>query len=298
MCQCDRVDFLAHPEHKLYGASACSLEDKYLLTSKPTGLCVIINNENYLNGAIRMGTQRDAESLATVFSWLGFQVLMCKDNTASDMDEVTKLLANPRCMARLQKYKLEEWSDGRFTGLSALPQHGDAFVCCVLSHGEEDKVLGIDFKDVPIREITSAFIAENCRDLIGKPKVFFIEACQGRGLQPGVTVDGYSIMEQGKEYFPIEADFLVSKATVAKYQALRHTKTGSYFIQSLCEQLRKGCSSLFKSTTKKGGEFKPSVRWEGPGNQLPWKKNGGQQKQGRKTAQDVTLGIREMTTDA
>ncbi|CAL8332972.1 unnamed protein product [Boreogadus saida] len=319
MCQCDRVDFLAHPEHKLYGASACSLfklflkslpnvysclaslstiilasdsclgkssyggqqqpsgaqrrtdkerdtglggisvardlkptyasqikgqkmEDKYPLTSKPTGLCLIINNENYIGGPPRRGTEKDAESLATVFSWLGFQVLMCKDNTASDMDEVTKLLANPRCMARLQKYKLEEWSDGRFTGLSALPQHGDAFVCCVLSHGEEDKVLGIDFGDVPIRKITSAFIAENCRDLIGKPKVFFIEACQGRGLQPGVTVDGYSIMEQGKEYFPIEADFLVSKATVAKYQALRHTKTGSYFIQSLCEQLRKGCS--------------------------------------------------------
>ncbi|CAL8332917.1 unnamed protein product [Boreogadus saida] len=216
-------------------------EDKYPLTSEPTGLCVIINNKNYIQGPPRSGTEKDAESLATVFSWLGFQVLMCKDNTGSDMKEVTKLLANPGSLAGLQKYKLEEWSDGRFTGLSALPQHGDAFVCCVLSHGEEDKVLGIDFGDVPIREITSAFNRENCRHLIGKPKVFFIEACQGGGLQPGVTVDGCSFMEE-KEYFPIEADFLVSKATVPKYQALRHTKTGSYFIYSLCEQLRKGCS--------------------------------------------------------
>ena len=39
----------------------CLQEDKYPLTSKPTGLCVIINNENFRDPkAKRSGTEKDA----------------------------------------------------------------------------------------------------------------------------------------------------------------------------------------------------------------------------------------------
>ncbi|XP_030219518.1 caspase-8 [Gadus morhua] len=219
-------------------------EDKYPLTSKPTGLCVIINNEIFGDPEDkRSGTERDAESLAKVFSWLGFQVLMCKDQTASDMAQVTKLLADLKNLPGLQECKLEEWSDVRFTPLRGLPQHGDAFVCCILSHGEENMVLGVDHKLVAISDITSAFNGEHCPALLGKPKVFFIQACQGHSLQKGLAVDDIIFQRQMKEdYHPIEADFLVSKATVGKHQALRHHISGGIFIQSLCEQLRKGCN--------------------------------------------------------
>ncbi|XP_059914900.1 caspase-8-like [Gadus macrocephalus] len=222
-------------------------EDKYPLTSKPTGLCVIINNENFCDPKKkRSGTEKDAESLADVFSWLGFQVLMCKDQTASDMAQVTKLLADLEDLAALQKCKLEEWSDGRFTPLRVLPRHGDAFVCCVLSHGEENDISGVDFKQLAISDITSAFNGKHCPALLGKPKVFFIQACQGHNLQPGLAVDDciYPMpIKEDSPNHPMEADFLVSKATVGKYQALRHTISGSIFIQSLCVELRKGCNS-------------------------------------------------------
>nr|AUO38750.1 caspase-8 [Gadus macrocephalus] len=222
-------------------------EDKYPLTSKPTGLCVIINNENFCDPKKkRSGTEKDAESLADVFSWLGFQVLMCKDQTASDIAQVTKLLAPLKDLAGLQTFKLEEWSDGRFTPLRVLPQHGDAFVCCVLSHGEEKVVLGVDGKKRPISEITSAFNGEHCSALLGKPKVFFIQACQGHSLQPRYVADDLTFEMQEQDtpqlvFIPAEADFLVAMATVEKYQAVRHTVNGSWFIQSLCEQLREGC---------------------------------------------------------
>ncbi|CAL8333102.1 unnamed protein product, partial [Boreogadus saida] len=81
-------------------------EDKYPLTSEPTGLCVIINNENFQDGNTRRGTEKDAESLAAVFSWLGFQVLMCKDQTASDMARVTKLLADLKGLKDLRPIDL------------------------------------------------------------------------------------------------------------------------------------------------------------------------------------------------
>ncbi|XP_056453265.1 caspase-8-like [Gadus chalcogrammus] len=218
-------------------------DDKYPITSKPTGLCVIINNENFHDKTNRSGTEKDAESLADVFSWLGFQVLMCKDQAASDMAQVTKLLADLEDLAGLKTFKLEVLSDGRFTPLSVLPQHGDAFVCCVLSHGEEKVVLGVDRKLLAISDITSAFNGEHCPALLGKPKVFFIQACQGHSLQAGFAVDDSISQRQMKEdYHPIGADFLVSKATVGKYQSLRHPISGSIFIQSLCEQLRKGCN--------------------------------------------------------
>ncbi|XP_056451890.1 caspase-8-like [Gadus chalcogrammus] len=221
-------------------------ENKYPITSKPTGLCVIINNENFHDKTNRSGTEKDAESLADVFSWLGFKVLMCKDQTASDIAQVTKLLAALKDLAGLQTFKLEEWSDGRFTPLSVLPQHGDAFVCCVLSHGEEKVVLGVDGKKRPISEITSAFNGEHCSALLGKPKVFFIQACQGHSLQPRYVADDLTFEMQEQDtpqlvFIPAEADFLVAMATVEKYQAVRHTVNGSWFIQSLCEQLREGC---------------------------------------------------------
>ncbi|CAL8368823.1 unnamed protein product [Boreogadus saida] len=232
-----------------------NLENKYPLTSKPTGLCLIINNENFQDGTNRRGTEKDAESLADVFSWLGFQVLMCKDQTASDMAQVTKLLADLKDLAGLQKCKLEEWSDGRFTPLSVLPRHGDAFVCCVLSHGAEKVVLGVDRKPLPISNITWAFNKEHCPALLGKPKVFFIQACQGHRLQTGLVMDddhalecdaldlGRPKVEDGLRVvsIPAEADILVAVATVEKFQAVRHRENGSWFIQSLCEQLREGC---------------------------------------------------------
>ena len=172
---------------------------------------------------------------------------MCQDLTASDMAQVTKLLADLKDLAGLQKCKLEEWSaDGRFAPLSVLPRHGDAFVCCVLSHGAENVVSGVDGEPLTINDIPSAFNGEHCPALLGKPKVFFIQACQGHSLQPGYVMDDLTFERQGQDspqlvFIPAEADFLVAMATVEKYQAVRHTVNGSWFIQSLCEQLRVGC---------------------------------------------------------
>ena len=194
-----------------------------------------------------------------MFSWLGFQVLMCKDQTASDMAQVTKLLADLKDLPGLQKCKPEEWSDGRSTPLSVLPQHGDAFVCCVLSHGAEKVVLGVDRKPLPISDITWAFNKEHCPALLGKPKVFFIQACQGHRLQTGLVMDDHPLecdaidlgrpkVEDGLRVvsIPGEADILVAVATVEKFQAVRHRENGSWFIQSLCEQLREGCPRYFR----------------------------------------------------
>ncbi|XP_028449946.1 caspase-3 isoform X2 [Perca flavescens] len=217
-------------------------EDKpYELNSLPTGLCVIINNENFQAEA-RNGTSKDAQSLAVVFSWLGFRVLMCKDQTKDQMDRALKCFASQSNLAQLQEFNVMEWSGSTFADLQEAPKHGDAFICCILSHGRNGEVLGIDKKPLSIKQITRTFKATNQSTLTGKPKVFLIQACQGGQKQHGVLEAGLQTDDDPHSPFiPEEADVLVAIATVEDHQAFRHTTDGSWFIQSVCQQLKEGC---------------------------------------------------------
>ncbi len=161
-----------------------------------------------------------SDSLKALFEFLGFLVEVEKDKTA---DQIKALMA---------KYS----NDAR---------HGDCFVCCVMSHGDETGVEGCDKKICPLNDITSPFDGVNCPALIGKPKVFFIQACRGREMQSKVLVtdgDGASRNQKsGKVYsIPKDSDFLIALSTVEGYFSIRDPSSGSWFIQSLCEHLKEG----------------------------------------------------------
>ncbi|XP_016402196.1 caspase-8-like, partial [Sinocyclocheilus rhinocerous] len=86
---------------------------------------------------------------------------------------------------------------------------------------------------------------DNCPALIGKPKVFFIQACRGCGMQSKVLVaDGAGasrIQKSGKVYsIAKDSDFLIALSTVEGYVSVRDKYSGSWFIQSLCKHLEEG----------------------------------------------------------
>ena len=56
----------------------------------------------------------------------------------------------------------------------SLDEH-DAFVCCILSHGGPGVVYGTDGVAVDMDEILSLFRPDNCDNLAGKPKLFFVQ---------------------------------------------------------------------------------------------------------------------------
>ena len=62
----------------------------------------------------------------------------------------------------------------------------DCFVCCILSHGVSDAVYGVDGVELPYSRLILPFKPNQCRGLTGKPKLFFIQACQGKTYQMGV----------------------------------------------------------------------------------------------------------------
>ncbi|MCJ8740478.1 hypothetical protein PDJAM_G00059420 [Pangasius djambal] len=206
----------------------CFQMDEYKMFSKPRGVCLIINNMDFGDPKkYRHGSDKDEESLKKVFEWLGFTVEVQRNQTAEQMKTI-----------------LKTWGEKN--------HKGDCFVCCILSHGSTDGVYGTDYQIVSREDIFSPFYGNPCWSLINKPKVFFIQACRGRQLHPTVQVQADAHKEEiaGEEEEKLEtdaetvildgADFFVARSTIKGYFSLR-SSSGSWFIQSLCEQLEKYC---------------------------------------------------------
>lgn len=126
----------------------------------------------------------------------------------------------------------------------------DCFVCCILSHGKKGIIYGVDGQEVPIRELTASFTAQNCISLAGKPKVFFIQACQGDAFHKGVTIEtdsgeqDFSVEQDARfqlDCIPAEADFLLGMATLQDYVSYRSPREGTWYIQALCQHLEYSC---------------------------------------------------------
>ena len=53
----------------------------------------------------------------------------------------------------------------------------DAFICCILTHGNLGVVYASDAKPIRILDIVEFFYDDHCKSLSDKPKMFFFEAC-------------------------------------------------------------------------------------------------------------------------
>ncbi|XP_063741405.1 caspase-8-like isoform X2 [Eleginops maclovinus] len=191
--------------------------------------------------SVQACSDENTESLAEVFSWLRFRVLMCKDQTKDQMKRVLECFASQCDPSLLKEFNVKEWTHSRFIDLQEAPKHGDAFICCVLSHGNKGVVFGIDDEPLAIKEITKTFMASHQSPLTDKPKVFLIQACQGVAPHPGVLLKDLQGDNPHPIFIPQESDVLVNIATVEDCEAFRNIKTGSWFIQSVCKQLKEGC---------------------------------------------------------
>ncbi|XP_009583784.1 PREDICTED: caspase-8, partial [Fulmarus glacialis] len=165
-------------------------------------------------------------ALRRVFSKLHFAIAEHRDLTAEEIRETVNI------------YRCEDHKDK------------DCFVCCILSHGKKGVIYGVDGQEVPIQELTTSFTGQNCHSLAGKPKVFFVQACQGDACQKGVTIETDSGEQDSSvetdarfqlDCIPAEADFLLGMATLQDYVSYRSTRQGTWYIQALCQHLEYSC---------------------------------------------------------
>ncbi|XP_040903860.1 caspase-3-like [Toxotes jaculatrix] len=202
--------------------SAESDRYRYKMDYPSMGICLIINNKNFhrrTGMSIRNGTDIDAACAMKTFSRLGYKVTIANDQTVEDM---VKLLL---------KASQEDHSKNA------------SFVCVLLSHGDEGVIYGTDGYE-KIETLTKYFKGYRCRSLLGKPKLFFIQACRGSALDDGALIETDSVEEQASERIPVEADFLYAYSTAPGYYSWRNTSNGSWFMQALCDKLQRYSGQL------------------------------------------------------
>lgn len=151
---------------KVKTATIChnNSDEDYKMTARPRGKCLIVNNVNFENEIFptRKGSDEDANRFDFIFKQLGFETVMTRNLTADAM-----------------KAKFRELA------AACKPEH-DALFVFILSHGSEHGIYGTDGFEVYLEsEIISSFDNRNCRAMIGKPKVFVIQACRGRAKDCG-----------------------------------------------------------------------------------------------------------------
>ncbi|KAM5159063.1 caspase-6 isoform 3-T3 [Callospermophilus lateralis] len=123
------------------------------------------------------------------------------------------------------------------------------------SHGEGNHIYARDDK-IDIQTLTGLFKGDKCKSLVGKPKIFIIQACRGNQHDVPVTpldvvdhqtdkLDNVTEVDAASMYtLPAGADFLMCYSVAEGYYSHRETVNGSWYIQDLCEMLGKYGSSL------------------------------------------------------
>lgn len=88
---------------------------------------------------------------------------------------------------------------------------------------------GADSVAVSIDDIRKILIS---RQLLTKPKILIVQACQGEETLQATTLE-----EDGPHNLPIYSDILTCVSSVAGFTSFRDTQKGSWFIQTLCKKL-------------------------------------------------------------
>ncbi|XP_012583463.1 PREDICTED: caspase-6 isoform X2 [Condylura cristata] len=192
------------------------------------GIALIFNHERFfwrLGLSDRRGTCADRDNLTRRLSDLGFEV-QCFDN-----------LKAKEVLLRILEVSNSSHVDA------------DCFLCVFLSHGKGSHIYAYD-AEIEIPSLTELFKGDKCKSLVGKPKIFIIQACRGDKhdvpVQPLDQVDsmptppgaGTTEVDAASVYtLPAGADFLMCYSVAEGYYSHRDTLNGSWYIQDLCEML-------------------------------------------------------------
>ncbi|ESO89047.1 hypothetical protein LOTGIDRAFT_74313, partial [Lottia gigantea] len=187
------------------------------------GIAVVVVNEKFEGHSKRAGAELDRELLSYCFRSIGFDV------------RVFTNLNGFQLVTEMEKIALEMTRDPDF----------DCFVFAMSSHVEEDIIHATDGY-IPTERILELFSDENCKGLIGKPRLFFLQACRGNLFDIGTTVIDEVDSASDKMVItriPCFKDYLVMCATPPGFYAFRRPSEGSWFIIELCRALQKAGSN-------------------------------------------------------
>lgn len=198
---------------------------EYNMRHKNRGRALIFNHMHFDDKNPRKGTEVDCENLNRELARLGFQVTTYHDFSYLDI------------MGTIQEAAAQDHSDS------------DCILVAVLTHGEHGYLHARNCQ-YRVESIWSPFTADKCPTLAGKPKLFFIQACQGQQFDEGIrlqhTAQCYGTDGDSSSSYKISvhADFLIAYSTISGFFSWRNPEKGSWFIQSLCAELAENGEQL------------------------------------------------------
>jgi hypothetical protein len=218
--------------------------ENYNMNHKQRGKALVINIRTYnpnpdeLNE--RVWSVKDVENLQHTLGYLEFDFKLRQNFTKSQIEHEIKEMAS-----------------------SVDHSDSDCFLCVVMSHGNEDKIVTSDNKVMSFEEIMAPI--KSCASLSDKPKLFFFQACRGdnemenprersrsdsgasTSSAEGMTdsaINSDSLNTNKKTRSNAESDLLVYNATLPKHYAFGTENSGTYFIKSVCEVLNDAYKNL------------------------------------------------------
>jgi hypothetical protein len=225
------------------------MSSKYKMEHERRGVALVINMQTYddpnpfkLNE--RVWSVKDVENLKKTLEYLEFDFKLCQNYTKTQIEEEIKKQA------------------------SIDHTNSDCFVCVVMSHGNEDKIVTSDNKEISFEEIMAPL--KSCETLDEKPKLFFFQACRGENemeiphakprpasveltssgqvnndSQPqNNKADSNSLNVNKKTRSNAESDLLVYNATLPKHYAYGTETDGTFFIKNVCRVLNEAYKEL------------------------------------------------------
>lgn len=185
-------------------------DDLYRMQSQPLGICLIIDCIG-----------NDTDVLEETFKGLGYDVHCHRYLSIRSMNDTL------REVARWQKHR-----------------NCDSFICVLVSRGNSQSIFCTDhtFSGFPLEQIKKHFTADSCPELLGKPKLFFIQNYIVSENEEECTslleVDGKSENFSAKVSIPQGADILWSHCKVDVSTLEQSPASSSYYLRCLVELLR------------------------------------------------------------
>lgn len=120
---------------------------------------------------------------------------------------------------------------------SSSNQDANAFGCAFFSHGEDNGELATFDDFINVKDLVEQ--THHGKDLVGKPRLFFFQACRGGDYMDGPKFKSVANKGDTTLSWPQEADILCHFATTEGHLSFRSPVLGSWFIRNLTEVLDK-----------------------------------------------------------
>jgi len=122
----------------------------------------------------------------------------------------------------------------------------DCLIITITTHGGcGDLLNGTSGGGIMMQEVIETFSGKRCPTLIGKPKIFIIQACRGGGHNQVVLLNDTkdNLYDMTDLCHPNISDYLVAYSTIPGHVSFRNNEVGSIFISTLVKIFRRYASN-------------------------------------------------------